>query len=56
MNMEQLTDMFKENSIELNVEACGCCMSPWIKVKYKGEVVWESDSQDIKMIEELNDK
>ena len=31
---------------------CGCCYSPWVKFKYRGKLIVESDEFNFTMIKE----
>ncbi len=35
----RMIEILKRNDIEMKVEGCGCCGSPWVTFKYKGEIV-----------------
>jgi hypothetical protein len=38
----RLREILAEHGIELEIGSCGCCMSPWVFVSYKGEpIVYE---------------
>ena len=51
-NLPKLIAILKELGIEMNVDACGCCESPWISAWYKGEqIVDNADSASFKMRE-----
>jgi hypothetical protein len=34
---------FDDHGIEMKVGGCGCCGSPWITFKYKGETIIDDD-------------
>lgn len=43
MDKEELIAALKERGIELDIGACGCCSSPWVKVKIDGEKVFDDE-------------
>lgn len=40
---EQMIEILKSHGIEMKVGGCGCCGSPWITFKYKGETIVDDD-------------
>ncbi len=42
VNLPKLIEILKQHGIEMNVDACGCCDSPWISAWYKGEKIVEN--------------
>ncbi len=38
--------------IRMNVNACGCCESPWVKVEIDGKLVLDADECSFFMFEE----
>jgi hypothetical protein len=40
---ERMIDILKSHGIEMVVGGCGCCASPWVTFKYKGETIVEDD-------------
>ena len=36
---EKIKEILAEHGIELLVGGCGCCGSPWMQFRYKGEVI-----------------
>ena len=50
--IDKVVSVLKENDIEMVIRGCGCCMSPIVAMKYKGETVVEATGDlDIKMFE-----
>ena len=41
--IEQVKKILKENEIEMSVDGCGCCGSPWVKFVSKGEEIIDED-------------
>ncbi len=37
----KMIEILKSHGIEMSVGACGCCSSPWVTFKYKGETIIE---------------
>lgn len=52
MSTDELEKALEERGIRVNIAGCGCCNSPWVKIEIDGEVVFDEDDADIKMIEE----
>ncbi len=51
LKLEEIKNILKNNNIELNVFGCGCCGSPEVEFKYKGETILEAtDDFNIEMI------
>ena len=38
-----MIEILKSHGIEMKVGGCGCCGSPWITFKYKGETIVDDD-------------
>lgn len=36
---ERVKEILKSHDIEMTVQGCGCCDSPEVSFKYKGEVI-----------------
>lgn len=41
--IEKMKKILKENGIEMQVSGCGCCGSPWVTFKYKGEEIIDDE-------------
>jgi hypothetical protein len=45
--------ILKSHGIEMNVSACGCCNSPWISMRYNGELVaYYTNELNLEMFDE----
>ena len=41
---KKMQEILREHGIELSIDACGCCDSPWVSFKYKDfEIDLEGD-------------
>lgn len=45
--MQRVEDILRRHRIAMKVGACGCCMSPWIEVWYRGEKIARGDGSGI---------
>jgi len=52
--LEDLEKLFADHGISVDIGGCGCCGSPWVKVIYKGEVVFDDDEVRLKMCNQDN--
>lgn len=50
-NMEKMKAILKEHGIEMDIGGCGCCGSPLVGFKYKGEIIFDYDDCNFTMIE-----
>lgn len=41
---QRMIEILKSHGIEMKVDGCGCCGSPWVKFEYHGETI--VDKQD----------
>lgn len=37
--IEKMKKILVENGIEMKVQGCGCCGSPWVSFSYKGRKI-----------------
>ena len=44
--------LLRDHEIELHVQACGCCSSPFIELYYKGEGIMVTDGYNFTTDEE----
>lgn len=51
-NIERVKAILAEAGIKIDVGACGCCGSPWIKFEYKGEMILDSEGSGIYMFDD----
>ncbi len=49
---EKLEQLLTEHGFVFEIGGCGCCGSPWVKVAYKGEVIFDQDDVSLKMFTE----
>lgn len=42
-NKKRIKQILDELGIELKIGGCGCCGSPWVTFKYKGEAIVEDE-------------
>jgi len=40
----QVEKILEDLGIELQIGGCGCCGSPWVEFKYKGELLLDDDN------------
>lgn len=40
-----------EHGIALNIAACGCCCSPWVKMTYRGEFILGTAKTDLEKVQ-----
>ena len=50
--LEETKKALLSKGVEVNIDACGCCNSPWIKVKIDGEVLLDVEGYELTMIKE----
>lgn len=55
-DMRAAIKLLRAVDIELNVGSCGCCDSPWIKMKHQGVVVMDTDTIHMEMFKEEDDE
>lgn len=48
-NKDKLVALLKDHGFQLNINACGCCESPWITAWFKGEKILDSIGISIQM-------
>jgi hypothetical protein len=53
MKVEEVQKLLLAKGIRINVGACGCCDSPWIKIEVDGCVVFDEDGVSLDMIPRL---
>lgn len=44
MTKEEVLAEFAKRGIKVEINGCGCCDSPWVKVLIDDEVVFEEDN------------
>jgi hypothetical protein len=44
--INEMVGILKNHGIEMLVGGCGCCSSPWVKFKYRGEVIFDDAEAD----------
>lgn len=44
---QQLKEYLNERGIDLKVDSCGCCRSPWVTIKIDGQEVWDTEGESI---------
>ena len=43
--IDKVKEIFKELGIRIDIGACGCCESPWVKVEYKGDIILDGEER-----------
>lgn len=51
---KKIADIFKRHEIEMNIEGCGCCGSPSVRFKYKGEELYCEDTDKYGLTDNIN--
>ena len=41
--IDRIVKILRDNGIHMSVNACGCCESPWVSFKYRGEVIVQDE-------------
>ena len=47
--MEKVKRILENAGIKMDIGGCGCCGSPWIKMTYKGELIFNGDEASFYM-------
>ena len=56
-SMKQVKELLRSLELEVDIEACGCCDSPSVTVRYKGEtIVDDQDNFSFRMTKEREDE
>lgn len=42
---QKMIDILRSHGIEMNVGGCGCCGSPWVSFRYKGELIVDGEEE-----------
>ena len=43
MTASEVLDALEARGVLIDIGACGCCMSPWVKIMLDGVLVFEED-------------
>ena len=47
--MDKVIRILENAGIKMDVGGCGCCGSPWVKMTYKGELIFDGNEADFTM-------
>lgn len=48
-DLNALETLFEEHGFAIELGGCGCCDSPWLKVAYKGELIFDGENAELSM-------
>ncbi len=47
--IEKMKEILKSHDIEMSVDGCGCCGSPWVSFVFKGEEIIDEEECNFSM-------
>lgn len=49
---QKIKELLEPLGLKMSVGACGCCDSPWVKIEFKGEVVFDQENASFSTFDE----